>query len=182
MSKTLNATKLEDPNACSSFESRVDLLLQQCRVQGRGRNFEIYFLSVLCIFQAPEGQHIIPESERISNAELKMRLDSGHAHVLLDVRAAHEYNISKLPNSINIPFSSLKGNLQIVEAAVNDSKQDESSVSPPPSPAIYVVCRRGNDSQRAVQLLRNEGYTTAVDVIGGLESWVKTVDADFPFY
>ncbi|CAM6090933.1 unnamed protein product [Calypogeia fissa] len=132
--------------------------------------------------EAPEGQQIIPESERISNAELKTRLESGHAHVLLDVRDAHEYAISRLPNSLNIPFSSLKENLQTLEAAVSDSKQLPSSISPSGSPDIYVVCRRGNDSQRAVQLLRNEGFPTAVDVIGGLESWVKTVNEDFAFY
>jgi adenylyltransferase and sulfurtransferase len=51
-----------------------------------------------------------------------------------------------------------------------------------PAP-LFVVCRRGNDSQRAVALLRQEvGLSVAVDVVGGTEGWAREVDPGFPLY
>lgn len=47
---------------------------------------------------------------------------------------------------------------------------------------LYVVCRRGNDSQRAVQFLADNGFSSAKDIIGGLESWANNVDPKFPAY
>ena len=47
---------------------------------------------------------------------------------------------------------------------------------------IIVVCRRGNDSQLAVELLRENGYMDSFDITGGLESWTKDVDPEFPIY
>ena len=48
--------------------------------------------------------------------------------------------------------------------------------------AVCVVCRRGNDSQHAVRLLREHGVVDAVDVIGGLEAWAHQADVQFPVY
>ncbi len=36
---------------------------------------------------------------------------------------------------------------------------------------ICVVCRRGNDSQSAVQLLRRGGFENVFDLAGGLTAW-----------
>lgn len=47
---------------------------------------------------------------------------------------------------------------------------------------LYVVCRRGNDSQRAVARLRQLGISHAVDVVGGMEAWAREVDPSFPTY
>jgi adenylyltransferase/sulfurtransferase len=50
------------------------------------------------------------------------------------------------------------------------------------APPLYVVCRRGNDSQRAVARLRQLGIAHAVDVVGGMEGWAREVDPGFPTY
>ena len=49
-------------------------------------------------------------------------------------------------------------------------------------PSIVVVCRRGNDSQEAVVLLRANGLADAVSMRGGLLQWSQDVDAHFPVY
>lgn len=54
-----------------------------------------------------------------------------------------------------------------------------SAAQPPP---LYVVCRRGNDSQRSVARLRQLGISHAVDVVGGMEGWAREVDPGFPTY
>ena len=61
---------------------------------------------------------------------------------------------------------------------------------------VYVVCRRGNDSQIAVQLLKDyfekqsssggpggDALSIVVkDVVGGLSLWTDEVDSQFPKY
>lgn len=47
----------------------------------------------------------------------------------------------------------------------------------------YVLCRLGNDSQIAVEALRNAGMKGVVkDLIGGLKAWAREVDSQFPVY
>lgn len=45
---------------------------------------------------------------------------------------------------------------------------------------VVVVCRRGNDSQTAVQILREHFKLDAVDLQGGLLDWSRTADPSFP--
>ena len=49
---------------------------------------------------------------------------------------------------------------------------------------LYVVCRRGNDSQVAVQLLREHlpAEVLVKDIAGGLCAWSENIDPDFPVY
>ena len=61
---------------------------------------------------------------------------------------------------------------------------------------VYVVCRRGNDSQIAVQLLKDYfkkqlssggpgGDASSIvvkDIVGGLSLWTDKVDPQFPKY
>jgi hypothetical protein len=50
---------------------------------------------------------------------------------------------------------------------------------------VFVVCRRGNDSQKGVLTLRKalSGLRIAVkDIMGGLHSWAKDIDPSFPVY
>ena len=46
---------------------------------------------------------------------------------------------------------------------------------------LYVVCRRGNDSQRVAQLLKDSGITHVADVVGGLQAWAEEADPSFPW-
>lgn len=48
--------------------------------------------------------------------------------------------------------------------------------------SVYVVCRRGNDSQRAVALFNERGFTRVKNIKGGLLEWAHTVDPNFPVY
>jgi len=55
----------------------------------------------------------------------------------------------------------------------------------PKNLSVYVVCRRGNDSQRAVRLMQDkfgELPLTFKDIHGGLHKWAKDVDQNFPVY
>lgn len=47
---------------------------------------------------------------------------------------------------------------------------------------VHVVCRRGNDSQLAVEQLHKAGMGNCMDLIGGLQGWAQQQDASFPMY
>ncbi len=48
---------------------------------------------------------------------------------------------------------------------------------------VYIVCRRGNDSQIAADILIKSLHDSIIkDLIGGLNSWSETVDKNFPIY
>ncbi|CAL5405498.1 unnamed protein product [Camellia sinensis] len=116
---------------------------------------------------------LLPTEARISSKEYKERVVRGEPHALVDVRPAHHFKIASLPNSMNVPLSSLEARLPEISSAL---KREEEHAS------LYVVCRRGNDSQRAVDYLHKMGFTSAKDIIGGLESWAHDVDPNFPTY
>ncbi|CAA6661392.1 unnamed protein product [Spirodela intermedia] len=109
--------------------------------------------------------------------EYKKRVDSSEPHILVDVRPAHHFQITALTNSISIPLSSLKENFAVIDSAMDEIKQGTGLDA-----SIYVICRRGNDSQRAAKLLHENGFSIAKDIIGGLESWAQEIDHSFPMY
>ncbi|KAL0460442.1 UNVERIFIED_CONTAM: Adenylyltransferase and sulfurtransferase MOCS3 [Sesamum latifolium] len=81
-----------------------------------------------------------------------------------------KFTQSPLSTSLNIPLASLEARLSEVSAALareEGHKNDDNSQSA----SLYVICRRGNDSQRAVQYLHKMGFASAKDITGGLESW-----------
>lgn len=56
-----------------------------------------------------------------------------------------------------------------------------------PLPLVYVICKLGNDSQKAVQVLEKMSGSevdsiTVKDICGGLMAWAKRIDPTFPQY
>lgn len=48
---------------------------------------------------------------------------------------------------------------------------------------VYVICHRGNDSQLAVEILKEKLKGCHIrDIRGGYEAWAKEVDKNFPLY
>lgn len=77
-------------------------------------------------------------------------------------------------------FQEQIGAIRRLAAARGSSQRSEPDVAG--APACVVVCRRGNDSQRAVRMLREGGVGGAVDVVGGLAAWSRGADVGFPAY
>ena len=96
--------------------------------------------------------------------------DTFNDHVTLDVRPAVEFDLCRLTNSINTP--------------IQDIQNDKVDIQlPKTNKTVYVLCRRGNDSQHAVKLLKGRFTDNEFkDVIGGLQSWTEKIDPNFPTY
>lgn len=129
--------------------------------------------------QSPLRLKLLEPHSRIGAKEYRDRLGNGEAHVLVDVRPEHHFKIVSLPNSLNVPLGSLEGRLDEIASALKEHSDSSSSSD---GVQLYVVCRRGNDSQRAVKYLQEQGFDSAKDIIGGLEGWAHEVDPTFPTY
>jgi rhodanese-related sulfurtransferase len=79
--------------------------------------------------------------------------------VLLDVREHDEWHAGHIPGALLLPLSELS------EGA---SLRPEIQGLP-----LVVICRSGNRSQRATELLTGSGVE-AVDVIGGMQEWAQS--------
>ncbi|CAN6471957.1 unnamed protein product [Victoria cruziana] len=130
--------------------------------------------------KACQNISLLPRAARISCTEYNERVLKREPHLLLDVRPAHHYKICALPGSLSIPLADLKNKVGLIHAALQ--KLEVAEASDPQSFSLYVICRRGNDSQIAVESLRSMGFTAAKDIIGGLESWAQDIDPNFPIY
>lgn len=131
--------------------------------------------------QPPLKLNLLPSESRISTKEYSEVVANKKPHVLVDVRPAHHFKIVSLPNSLNIPLSTIDARLPEISSALKKEEEDRGVVSES-SAQLYVVCRRGNDSQKAVQYLQKMGFASAKDIVGGIESWKQNVDPNFPTY
>uniref|UniRef100_A0A1A9VH20 Adenylyltransferase and sulfurtransferase MOCS3 homolog n=1 Tax=Glossina austeni TaxID=7395 RepID=A0A1A9VH20_GLOAU len=110
--------------------------------------------------------------QRVSVEEYKNSLNK--AHLLWDVRQPAEFEICKLPNSENVPLKTILDDS--FAERFKEKLQDETL-------PIFILCRRGNDSQIAAQhILKRFPKHSIRDIRGGLHSWHYKIDSKFPIY
>ncbi|KAF1914235.1 molybdopterin biosynthesis protein moeB [Ampelomyces quisqualis] len=123
---------------------------------------------------------------------------SKDSHILIDTREQVQFELGNIDGSVNIPFSVIqttpRPTLDIPSPRLSEQDHDmdtdgnkwvealRRSEKP-----IFVVCRKGNDSQISVQKMKQLGLDHGGkrfigDIRGGLEAWRKSVDSDFPDY
>lgn len=122
------------------------------------------------------NSNVLPESSRTTPAEFQLRLNTDASAVLLDVRPKEQFAITKLPNSINIPWEHQLAKMDSIDGALPagfDKSADQ----------LYVICRYGNDSQLATKKLIDElGFKNVKDIKGGINKWSTDVDPTIPIY
>jgi adenylyltransferase/sulfurtransferase len=124
----------------------------------------------------PTPLALIKPEQHISVQQYATEVQKTQNHILLDVRPSLQYDICALQNSINIPLSDLESRLSELQTLVKDRNQGDSTVP------IFTICRRGNDSQRALLKLESLGFTNIKNVTGGVAAWAQNVDPEFPIY
>lgn len=103
-----------------------------------------------------------------------MLQDSPATTFILDVRPSNQYSICHLPNSISLPLASLSA--ESLTSEIHDR------VPSSPDSKVGVICRRGNASRKAMELIASNysGHLSFVNVRGGVNEWHHTVDPKFP--
>ncbi|TRY92835.1 hypothetical protein DNTS_024900 [Danionella cerebrum] len=130
--------------------------------------------------------NLLNREQRVSVQEYKAILEHSVPHLLLDVRPKVEVDICSLPHSINIPLASLEQkkeeHMALLQEKIYELKQQMNNTSPV---QVFVLCKLGNDSQKAVRLLEEltgGGELELKDVSGGLMAWAQKIDLTFPQY
>uniref|UniRef100_A0A674AVX6 Adenylyltransferase and sulfurtransferase MOCS3 n=1 Tax=Salmo trutta TaxID=8032 RepID=A0A674AVX6_SALTR len=132
--------------------------------------------------------NLLSKDQRVTVQEYKSIVDNTAAHLLLDVRPLVEVDICHLPTSLNIPLSSLEDrkseHIRVLKERIGRVKEQMSNESQVP---VYVICKLGNDSQKAVQVLEKMSgsevdFVTVKDICGGLMAWAQKIDPSFPQY
>ncbi|NXT92459.1 MOCS3 sulfurtransferase, partial [Anhinga rufa] len=132
--------------------------------------------------------HLLSSKDRVSVEEYKKLLDDQVPHVLLDVRPQVEVDICSLVHAVHVPLSKLeekdKEYLEYLEKKICEEKQRANGQTYFP---VYVVCKLGNDSQKAVRILQELpvkafGSLLVKDIKGGLMAWASKIDPTFPQY
>ena len=103
--------------------------------------------------------------------DLKLLLDSGDPSVLLlDVRRQEEASIAAIKGAWLVPLD----NIESGEAIEHVRRLAEDK-------CIYVYCKLGGRSAKAVKLLAQHGIT-ATNISGGIDAWSQEVDPTIPRY
>ncbi len=96
--------------------------------------------------------------------ELHDKRQRGEDHFLLDVREPDEYESARITGSILIPLG------QVTARAAEIPKDKP----------VFVHCRSGMRSAKAVAALQELGYTQVWSVSGGIIAWAKDIDPSVP--
>ena len=112
-----------------------------------------------------------PPMNSISVIDLKALLDSAAPDVvLLDVRNPPEADVATIPGGKLIPLAQIESGEAIdqIRALAGDQR-------------LFVHCKLGGRSARAVELLSQQGIH-ATNVTGGIDAWSQQVDPSVPRY
>lgn len=102
-----------------------------------------------------------PFMPEITVTELKERLDNGDDIQIIDVREANEVVVGAIPNSIHIPLAQVINRMSEID----------------PARQTVVHCKMGGRSARAIQALKQSGFTgNLLNLKGGIIAWSNEVD------
>lgn len=104
-------------------------------------------------------------SDEISVQELSERLRAKDSLQLVDVREDFEREIASI-GGIPIPLRELPGRVHELESTKE----------------VVVYCHTGQRSGRAVAFLRDQGFSKARNLLGGIEAWSLLIDKSVPRY
>ena len=108
-----------------------------------------------------------PALEEITARELKTLLDTDPDVQLVDVREPFEYEIARIPRARLIPLG---------QVAARAAEID-------PTKITVMQCKGGVRSAKAIQALRDAGFTgRLINLKGGIGAWSDEVDHNVPKY
>ena len=102
----------------------------------------------------------------ISPTDLAARLARGDTITLLDVREQWEYETVHLEGSVLLPLSELTHGSALLDKN-----------------AEYVaLCHHGMRSEMAASWLRNQGFASVINLVGGIDAYSVDVDPSLARY
>jgi adenylyltransferase/sulfurtransferase len=102
----------------------------------------------------------------ISARELSDWLAKGEDVLVVDVREPHELAIARFPQAMHVP-------LRTVPARAGELPRERT---------LVLTCHKGVRSMRALEILREMGFTRLKSLAGGIDAWSREVDNSVPRY
>ncbi len=99
---------------------------------------------------------------------VKQMLDAAGELSLIDCREPDEYAIAKIEAARLVPMSEIVDRLGELE--------------PHKRGRIVVHCHHGGRSLRVARWLREQGFSQAQSMAGGIDLWSKQIDPSVPVY
>jgi rhodanese-related sulfurtransferase len=97
--------------------------------------------------------------KNVSTDDAKKLIEDNEV-IVLDVRTSEEFQGGHIPNAILIP-------LQELENRLTELDKEKS---------YLVVCRSGNRSTQASEILSNNGFSTIYNMTGGMNNWAFEIE------
>src|SRR3954469_20771060 len=105
--------------------------------------------------------------DEVSVQEMKRALDNPELHIrVVDVRDPDEWDIARVKGTTLIPLGTLGERFTELD----------------PNQTIYLHCKGGTRSMKAVNLLKERGYKYVKSVKGGINAWSDEIDPAVPKY
>ena len=95
-------------------------------------------------------------------------LDGGERFVLLDCREPDEVAAARIAGSTHIPMREISARL--------------GEIQPHHAERIVVHCHHGGRSLRVANWLRDQGFSQAQSLAGGIDAWAAEIDPSLPRY
>jgi adenylyltransferase/sulfurtransferase len=124
------------------------------------------------------GVTVLRSDERIDCRDFEGVRRDDENYAVIDVRRTVEWDIARFMEAVHVPldrFKTVEGEAKLLEVLRKNSR-------------VFVVCRRGNDSQLAVRHIKEElsmnigADVEVVDIRGGYTAWSREIDDSFPIY
>ncbi|MDO5654551.1 MAG: rhodanese-like domain-containing protein [Flavobacteriaceae bacterium] len=116
----------------------------------------LLFLSISFSCQPKAQSNVV---DVVSVTEFEQRITEPNVQII-DARTAKEYTDGHIENAQNMDV------LQIENFRTEIQKLDKEK-------PVLVYCKSGKRSQKASQILEEEGFTKVIDLKGGYNAWQK---------
>jgi adenylyltransferase/sulfurtransferase len=115
----------------------------------------------------PSTRSATPHPDEVTVQDLERALADPDSEVLaLDVRESNEHRLARIERAPLFPLSLLPQRFTELDA----------------TRSYYLFCKSGARSMRALQFLREHGFTRVKSVKGGITAWSNEIDHSVPKY
>lgn len=117
----------------------------------------------------PQSEDLKPETQEgweLTVQEVQAKRLAGESFRLIDVRNPHEWDIARIPGATLLPLPELGQRL------VELSRQEH----------LVLYCYKGTRSMKALNQLRDAGFTRLRSMKGGIDAWSQEIDPSIPRY
>ncbi len=116
---------------------------------------------------SPEPENPAVNPDEVSVQDMKRALDDPKLNIkVIDVRDPDEFEIAHVQGVPQIPLGSLPQRFTELD----------------PNQLIYLHCKSGMRSMKALSFLREQGFKYVKSVKGGIAAWSDEIDHDVPKY